>query len=329
MNQEHLKFLRCPKTNKKLIIEEPQIENDRIKSGILVEPISGNRYPVVNFIPRFVPSDNYANNFGFEWNLHSDTQYDSYSLLGVSKKRFEEETKWPKDLKGEVILEVGSGSGRFTTIAAESSALIISIDYSNAVEANYKSNGSKDNVFIIQASVYEMPFEKKSFDRAFCFGVLQHTPNPKNSFFEILKFVKPGGAIASDIYLWSFTRRYLNIGFYIRPLVRNANPEKLYAVSKKYIDIMWPLARVLRKIPVIGWRLNWKLMIADHSTMLPDADDKTLKEWAYLDTFDFLSPRYDLPETVKGFRKWHEEAGLKNIEVHKGYNGVEGRGVVP
>jgi hypothetical protein len=62
---------------------------------------------------------------------------------------------------------------------------------------------------------------------------------------------------------------------------------------------------------------------------MPGADDKTLKEWAYLDTYDFLSPHYDIPQTVKGFRKWHEEAGLLNIDVHKGYNGVEGRAIVP
>lgn len=329
MKPEFLKYLRCPKTYRKLELVNPEYENERVKTGLLVEPVSGNKYPIVNFIPRFVSEDNYAKNFGLEWNIHYQTQHDTYTQLGVTKKRYEAETRWPADLKGEIILEIGSGSGRFTSIAAESGAFILSLDYSNAVEANYLTNGLKDNVMIVQASVYEIPFEKKSFDRAFCLGVLQHTPDPKASFFEILKFIKPGGAIACDIYLKSFSRRYIGVGLYARLLSRKINHEKLYGLSKKYVDFLWPLSKLIRKIPKIGWRINWKLMIGDHSAFMPGANDKTLKEWAYLDTYDFLSPKYDIPETVKGFRKWHEEAGLLDIEVHRGYNGVEGRAVLP
>jgi 2-polyprenyl-3-methyl-5-hydroxy-6-metoxy-1,4-benzoquinol methylase len=54
---------------------------------------------------------------------------------------------------------------------------------------------------LVQASVYSMPFRKTSFSRVFCFGVMQHTPNPQKTFESIVEMLVPGGAIASDIYV--------------------------------------------------------------------------------------------------------------------------------
>jgi SAM-dependent methyltransferase len=294
--------------------------------GELLEPVSGSRYPIVNFIPRFAPSENYAENFGLEWNIHSRTQYDETSGFSLSRDRFKKETGWKSDLRGETILEVGSGSGRFTTHALETGAFVFSCDYSSAVEANYRSNGTRENLLLVQASVYEMPFKRGFFDKAFCFGVLQHTPDPGKSFLAILEYLKPHGEVVSDIYLKSIARWLLHPKYWVRPFTREMAPQQLYNAVKKYVDLMWPLAKIVRKVPVIGPTLNWRLLIADYSRSLPDADDATLKEWAYLDTFDMLSPMYDKPVTLKTFRKWHEEAGLVDVDVHYGFNGPEGRG---
>lgn len=37
--------------------------------------------------------------------------------------------------------------------------------------------------------------------------------------------------------------------------------------------------------------------------------------WAILDTFDWLSPTYDNPQTVTTVTNWFIEAGLTNIQV--------------
>jgi hypothetical protein len=58
-----------------------------------------------------------------------------------------------------------------------------------------------------------------------------------------------------------------------------------------------------------------------------NADSKTLKEWAILDTYDMVSPAHDHPATLKQYKSWHEEERLSKIDVHIGYNGIEGRGV--
>jgi len=326
MNPEHISFLRCPKTFKALNFKNENLVNGRIKDGILIEPISGNQYPIVNFIPRFVPLENYASGFGFQWNTHSRTQYDETSTFNTTRDRFEKETGWGTDLKGQFILEAGSGSGRFTNEALTTGATVISFDYSIAVDANYKSNGIHENVLILQASIYEMPFQKLFFDKAFCFGVLQHTPDPEAAFINIPKYLKSGGKIASDVYLKNFKRWILGTKYWVRPFTKGKDSKKLYDRIKKYVDFMWPLAKQIRKIPKIGATINWRLILPDYSRELPNADEKTLKEWTYLDAMDMLSPMYDAPQTLKTFKKWHVKAGLIDIDVHYGYNGIEGRG---
>lgn len=328
MRTEHLSLLVCPRSKRPLVLGERRVlEESRVREGVLVEPVSGTCYPITDFIPRFVPEQNYARSFGVEWTVHSRTQYDATSGFAVSRDRFEKETRWARDLRGELVLEVGSGSGRFTTHALQTGATVVSFDYSEAVEANYGSNGKHMNLLLVQASVYEMPFRLDCFDRAFCFGVLQHTPDPRRAFSSIVRHLKPGGRIAADVYVKDLRNWLLNPKYWVRPFVSRKNPHTLYDALKRYVDLMWPLARILRKIPRIGATLNWKLLIADYSaTALQHADDATLKQWAYLDTFDMLSPMFDKPQSLRTFRQWFCEAGLEDVDVHYGYNGLEGRG---
>lgn len=329
MRLQHVQLLRCPASGEELECVADDIVDGCVKSGTLRTRNSQNCYPIVAFIPRFVSHDNYARNFGLEWNIHSRTQYDSASGHELSRKRFFEETRWPSGLAGETVLEVGSGSGRFTEHALSTGATVVSFDYSQAVEANYASNGRHHNLLLVQASVFEMPFAARSFDRVFCFGVLQHTPDPHKVFLALEKMLKPGGALAADVYIKNFARWALPFKYWVRPFTKGREPERLYPFVKQYVDFMWPLARLIRRIPRIGPSLNWKLLIADYSQHLANADDETLRQWAYLDTFDMLSPRYDNPQTVRTFRRWFREAGLTEIDVGRGFNGVEGRGRKP
>jgi SAM-dependent methyltransferase len=329
MNAAFLGFLRCPRTGRELECIDAEFSEGRVRRGLLQVPGTELAYPIVDFIPRFVSSENYAQNFGLEWNVHYKTQYDSVSGHDLSRRRFVEETRWPQDLRGERVLEIGSGSGRFTEHALATGATVVSFDYSGAVEANYRSNGHDENLLLVQASVFEMPFARDFFDRIFCFGVLQHTPDPKAAFAQTVAFLRPGGCVAADVYIKNFYRRVLPFKYWVRPFTKGRPPEQLYRNIRRYVDFMWPLARMLRRIPAIGSSINWKLLVADYSRLLPHADDATLKQWAYLDTFDMLSPTYDYPQSVSTFRRWFHEVGYTDIDVHRGYNGVEGRGRKP
>ncbi|NPA38311.1 MAG: methyltransferase domain-containing protein [Candidatus Nanohaloarchaeota archaeon] len=329
MRENHLNYLVCPKCHGNFTLYSEEKIKDRIKKGKLKCNKCGATYPIINFIPRFVPEENYASSFGYQWNKMGHLQYDSFTKKPISEERFFKSTKWPRNLKGEVILEAGSGAGRFTEVAAKTGAFVISFDYSNAVEINYHYNGHKDNVLIVQADIYAMPFPYESFDRVFCFGVLQHLPDPKKGFMSLVPMLKKKGKIAVDIYKGGIVRKLLYTKYWVRPFTKRINKEKLFRFLEKWIDFWWGKTRwISKRIP--GGRLIVKnlFLIADYTGVF-DLDDEMLKKWALLDSFDMLSPAYDNPQTLNEVKKWFLEAGLTNIEVEYGYNGIVGRGEKP
>ncbi|GAA5262954.1 methyltransferase domain-containing protein [Methanocalculus sp. MC3] len=328
MRREHLDYLICPDCHGNLKINTIEIENDsHIEEGSLKCDSCSVQFPIIHYIPRFVPIDNYADSFGYEWMTHARTQYDTEMGDSISKKRFFTETNWPREKKGEIILEAGCGSGRFTEQAASTGAMVISFDYSRAVEANFATNGMKENVLIIQADIFSMPFEKEFFDRIFCIGVLQHTPNPKKGFHCLTEKLKYGGHIVVDLYRkYGFFKQLLITKYWVRPITRHIQPEKLYRWCRTYVYFMWPLSSFLSKrFGDFGKKINWTLLVADYRGVLTLSEDK-LKEMAVLDTFDMLSPMYDYPQTLTEVLKWFKEAGLSMIEVDYGFNGIYGRG---
>jgi SAM-dependent methyltransferase len=330
MKREHLRYLVCPQCrSERLEAGAEREEAGRIETGTLTCAECGAVYPIVRWIPRFVPLSNYADGFGLQWTKHARTQYDSSSGTTTSRDRFFGQTGWPAKLRGETVLEVGCGSGRFTEQAAATGAMVVSIDLSAAVEANYASNGEKDTVLIVQADLFRLPVQEGGFDRLFCFGVLQHTPDPARAFFDLPQYVKPGGRLAVDVYRrWGMFKQLTMTKYWARRLTRRMAPERLYRYCERYLSIMWPVAKLVRSIPIVGTRLLWRLLIADYSGRLA-LSEAQLREWAVLDTFDMLSPVYDDPQTVEAVEEWFRKAGLNEIEVVCRNALVVGRGRRP
>ena len=320
MRATHLQHLRCPRCQNSLELKEAIGSNAGIESGQLNCITCHTAYPIVRFVPRFVPEANYAASFGLEWNIHARTQYDNTSGTAASETRFFEETDWSRTLEGQILIEAGSGAGRFTEHALGTGATVLSLDYSEAVDANYASNGHHGNLLLVQGDLFRMPFPRDYADKLFCFGVLQHTPNPEAALRSIASHVRPGGELIADIYLKSVAKYVLGTKYWVRPLTQRVEPERLYRLTSRYVDFMWPLAKRVRRIPKIGKPLNWRLLVADYSGLTDD--DAVLREWAQLDTFDMLSPRYDKPASLRTVRRWCQELGLA-ADVKRGYNGVE------
>ncbi|WP_447860111.1 hypothetical protein [Nitrospira calida] len=117
MRREIVDLLRCPASGSRLKVEARETQGEEIVSGFLIAEDTGQRYPIVAGIPRFVPPGSYAETFGFQWRTFASTQLDSVSGHPISAERFWRATAWsPGELRGQWVLDVGCGAGRFAEV---------------------------------------------------------------------------------------------------------------------------------------------------------------------------------------------------------------------
>lgn len=301
-----------------------QSDGDEIDEALLVCGQCSATFPIQDGIPRFVPNEEYAGSFGFQWNKFRKTQLDSYTGLPLSSDRLFRVTQWPRHMAGELVLEAGSGAGRFTEVLLGTGATVYSFDLSNAVEANQTNNGHRPNLNLFQASIYDIPLPEALFDKVICLGVLQHTPDPERSFQSLVRFVKPGGEIAVDIYARRL-QSLMSWKYMLRPLTTRMPKGRLFQWVERTVHALLPAAILLRQLGgCYGARLL-PIVEYSHLGLTPTFN----REWAILDTFDMYSPAHDHPRSLAEVRRWFEAAGLENTVVEYGPNGVVARGRLP
>lgn len=320
LTAERLAEFCCPRCGKGGFISassESVIVDDELKCSNC-----GIVFPVIDGIPRLVELDNYSESFGYQWNIHSNTQLDSNSGLSISRDRLFAATGWgSRLLNGQRILEAGSGAGRFTEVLVDTKAKLYSFDFSRAVDANARNNGSADNLTLFQGDIFNIPFSDGYFDHVLCLGVIQHTPDPESAFFSLASKVKPGGKLYIDVYTRSWNH-LLQWKYLLRPLTKRIDNKKLYAFIVRYTPKLIPLVRLLKQF--FG-RAGARLMpIVEYSHF--GLEGELNKEWAVLDTFDMYSPEHDHPQSMESVRRWFVQAGFVDIHVWYGDNGVVGRG---
>lgn len=327
MRNELLDVLRCPQTGERFTLKAAEYQDSQVRSGWLVAERGVTQYPIRDFIPRFVPESNYADNFGMQWNLFRQTQLDSYSGQPITSNRFWKATAWsPDELRGKWVLDVGCGSGRFAEVVLEAGAQVVALDYSSAVDACYANLNHHPNLHVVQGDIYALPFVKRFFPFVYSLGVLQHTPDVAKAFAALPSMVAEGGCLCVDFYERSWKSRLLP-KYWLRPLTKKMPKEELFKYLQYWIPKMLPVSMLLDHIPVVGSLLKRLVPVANYKGILP-LTEKQLQEWALLDTFDWLSPQFDNPQTAAIVHEWFQQAGLEDIAVLKAGHLV-GRGRKP
>jgi SAM-dependent methyltransferase len=280
----------------------------------------GNGFPIIAGVPRICEAHNYSESFGFQWNKFARTQFES----GQSERRLFAESGWrAEELDNLDILEVGSGAGRFSRVMLErTKALLWSVDYSTAVESNFHSNNeiAPDRFHLFQASVYELPFPDESFDRVFCFGVLQHTPDFEKSVEALVRKTKPGGEIVVDFYPIRGFWTKLHAKYLLRPLTKRIPHTTLLRLVNANVDWLMNTAAFLRKARL--GHLTRFLPLVDLVTLPAGLTTAQRREWAVLDTFDMFSPEHDRPQRVADVARMFERHGAR--VTFAGYVDVDG-----
>lgn len=316
MHRDLMERLVCPACRGALALQVQEQSGEHVESGVLLCPACTVEYPIVRFVPRFVAAENYSSSFGFQWNRFRRTQLDSTSGQPITTRRFFGQSGWTaEEVHERWTLDVGCGAGRFAEVALGAGARLVAVDFSTAVDACQQNLGAHPRLDVVQADVYRLPFRRRTFERVYCFGVLQHTPDVRAAFAALVEQVTDGGRMAIDLY----PRLAMNVlwpKYWLRPLTRRLPAERLFALVTRMVTVLWPLSLALGRTPVVGRKLRYALPIANYEGVLP-LNRQQLKEWAVLDTFDMLAPAHDHPQTVETVRRWFAEAGVADAEVFR------------
>jgi SAM-dependent methyltransferase len=297
-----LSLLRCPACHSSL--EKQQKE--------YTCPTCQKTFPVVRGVARFVDPHNYADNFGYQWQVFSKTQLrPEFSEINFRRKTGLKE----RDLQGKLVLDVGCGMGRFADIATRWGATVIGIDLSSAAEVAASNLAGRDFV-ALQADVFALPFAFESFDCIYSIGVLHHTPDCEKAFKILPPLLKPGGSMA--VWLYSGYNNWYRFSDQYRKITHRLSVRKLHAFFRVWVPSLYWLDRGFRAVPVVGRTVAGVVHHLFPVNLSPNP------ELRILDTLDWYSPKYQSKHTYEEVFRWFESSGLEQLTVAEVSIGVKG-----
>lgn len=115
------------------------------------------------------------------------------------------------------ILEIGCGTGRFTStlVGNEFDTTTVDISHSMLQETRDRCKGLRTEAQpkLIQGDVSNLPFKNNYFDGCIIVNVLSHLPNPKKGFSEISRVVGKDGRVFTNFT--NLFSPYFPIGFVV------------------------------------------------------------------------------------------------------------------
>jgi SAM-dependent methyltransferase len=328
MRNEYLSFMCCPQCRSPLRMRPEREHAGKVESGTLecTGSACGKTYRIRNFVPRFVAHGKYAQSFGEQWKTFAGTQLDT-DALQESEKRWGSEIGWKeKDLRGCSVIEFGSGAGRFVDIVSRRGArLVVGVDITDAVDAAQANLGWRDNVFFVQADLFQPPFVDGAFERGYSIGVLHHTPDPEAAFRTLVRLLNRNGKVGLSLYEICLFKRPS------RNSLRQSTIEVLWALNMwrvelfrvfttrmpdpvmiAYCKYFVPGLHYLNKIPVLRY-LRY---------LFPSTCYRNLPvEWSMVDTNDTYATKIVHMYRHKDVFQWFMRANVQNIIVHNSIAG--------
>ena len=254
MTPQLLHYLCEPITKETLELVNASIDTEgHIQSGELVAP-SGNRYPIINGIPRFVdfvPTKT-VESFGDEWNHFNFTEFKINWLSHTVANTFGTTDVF----RGKLIVDAGGGSGAQTKWFSEYGARhVIMMDLAHSVDDVVKRNLAEfKNIDVIQCSIDAPPLRDQSIDGiVYCHNVIQHTPSVEKTASALYALTAPEGEFVFNCYPLNDKGfiRWTRFHLVYKPL-RAVFSHMPFNVIMLYSRVMGALSLVA----VLGWLLE-------------------------------------------------------------------------
>ena len=232
------------------------------------------------------------------------------------------------------ILDAGCGNGRVTALLNANSSekhAIVGIDLSSAEIAS-KNLSNLSNIEIHKKNLLGDLSDLGSFDLIYCQEVLHHTSDPKSSFSNLCKLLKPFGEIAIYVYKKKAPlREYADD--YIRGLVSDLS----YEEASKEMSQLTELGKTLSNLKV-------KIKVPEIKSLDIKRGEYDIQRFIYYYflkcfwnpelseientavNFDWYHPSISTRHTPDEVRSWFDENSLKIIHFHEDQYGITARG---
>lgn len=113
------------------------------------------------------------------------------------------------------VLEIGVGLGTDFVRFARTGAHVTGVDLTpravELVRRRLELEGLKGDVRVADAE--HLPFDSRTFDRVYSWGVLHHTPDTPRAVQEAIRVLKPGGELCVMLYA---RRSWVALGLWLR-----------------------------------------------------------------------------------------------------------------
>jgi SAM-dependent methyltransferase len=292
-----LELLRCPACRGRLALAVDEEEHREVKTGRLT-CACGQVYQISRFVPRFVDADKYAGSFSRQ-RLYVRRHFSHYRNDRSGDAQFLPTTGFSaEEIRSGLTLEIGCGYGRFIDVVQRSGGRIVGVDLStHSIDLAQDFVGLRDDVFLVQADLFALPFEPGTFRHVYSIGVLHHTPDTKRAFDAIVPYLSPGGRIA----IWVYHPDDKRSSNRWRMVTTRLNHRVLYA---------WCIANQalfswIRALPG-GWRF---------SSVVPGAGPGGHFWLRVLGDFDNLSPQFAYVHRESEVASWFRDAELTDVRA--------------
>ncbi|RJP74818.1 MAG: methyltransferase domain-containing protein [Desulfobacteraceae bacterium] len=206
-----------------------------------------------------------------------------------------------KFLKDKLVLEAGIGIGGIADhISKCTECELIGVDLSYAVDAAYANFGSNRFFHIVQASIFALPFQERSFDYVYSQGVIHHTFSTKTAFDSLSKFPKEG----SRLFTWVYSPYDEE---------RNALRRILMLLENIIRPICWRLpshAQTIILLPIIIAYIIYQNFFSCH-----EGPNRIKYRWRHAlhAARDRFTPRYIHRHDNDEVCTWFRQAGYQNL----------------
>jgi ubiquinone/menaquinone biosynthesis C-methylase UbiE len=110
----------------------------------------------------------------------------------------------PEEVKGKTVLDAGCGTGVFSVIFAKNGASkVTGIDISEgslSTARDLQNRFGVENTEFSKEDMLALPYDDASFDIVWAWGTVHHTTDPLQAIDNLVRILKPGGAILLAVY---------------------------------------------------------------------------------------------------------------------------------